>query len=1025
LRRGGALHRNWPRRRARGRYAGKKSQAVAGPGRAYKERGKAPSMTGCLSCGNYQLLHLVGKGGFAEVYLGEHIYLKTRAAIKILHTRFEEENQRRFLEEARLIARLEHPHIVRVLDFGLEGELPYLVMDYAPLGSVRQFTGRSALGQGWALPGIVSFIKQVADALQYAHSRKIIHRDIKPDNILLKSETEALLSDFGIAVAMQSAQIGLLDVAGTVDYTAPEQLEGRPCAASDQYALGIVAYEWLTGERPFQGSIAELYLQHKAVPPPPLRSKAARVPPAVEQVVLKALAKDPRQRFASVRAFADALEQATHEPATAPFSMPTAPVGQGHGAGGEQPWNVPYARNPYFTGREAILALLHDVLAAGRVAELTQPQAMSGLGGIGKTQTAVEYAYRYCQDYEAVLWVRAETREALIADCIALARLLDLPEKDEPDTARVLAALKSWLETHSRWLLILDNVEDLATIKEVLPRRGSVLVTTRSQLTGALARRIDLEEMQAEEGALFLLRRIHLVDAETAYGAADAAERLTAREISELLAGLPLALDQAGAYIEETGCGLSGYLSLYLARRSAMLDWHRPSRSDHPESVATTWSLSFERVEAANPTAAALLRACAFLAPDAIPEEIITSGAPDLGSPLALCAADPLELEETVRELRRYSLLKRDPGAKLLMVHRLVQAVLRETMPREEQRVWAERVVRAVNRAFPQAYDDVGQWPLCERNLAQAQACAVLVEEYDLAFPEAAALVYRAGNYLLDHAQWTMAESFLQKALGVRTLLLGAEHADVAECLNDLAVLYMQQKDYHKAEPLLRRSLAIYEQHLGPSDHIVAVAINNIAMLLFYLGSYGEAETLYRRSMAIWEQRGWPEHPDVARCLNNLALLYATQKNYQQAEPLYQRSLALWERIGGPKHPDVARCLNNLARLYAEQGDGAEAEPRFLRARAMREQLLGPDHPDVAQTLGDLACLYTRQARFAEAEDLFLFALEILEQALGTEHPDVADVLEHYADLLAQTNRTGEVRDPNGRAKAIRTKQSA
>ncbi len=525
--------------------------------------------------------------------------------------------------------------------------------------------------------------------------------------------------------------------------------------------------------------------------------------------------------------------------------------------------------------------------------------------------------------------------------------------------------------------------------------------------------------MQPEEGALFLLRRTHLVDLATSYGSAPLVERIKAREIVEVLAGLPLALDQAGAYIEETECGLSDYLSLFLARRNELLGWHCLSHADYPATVATTWSLSFEKVEAANPAAADLLRVCAFLAPYAIPEEIISMGAPDLGPFLASLATDPLELDEVMRELRRFSLVKRDPEEKTLSVHRLVQVVLRDAMPADEQRVWAERAIRSVNRAFPESVDDVRQWPQCERNMAHAHACAVLVDEFDLSLPEAAALLNRAGNYLLDHAQYTMAEAFLLKAIGVRSILQGSTHPDVAESLNDLGVMYMLQKKYQKAEPLLRSALAIYEQQLGPYDHIVAVATNNIAMLCYYQAKHTEAEALYRHSLAIWEHLHWPDHPDVARCLNNLAKLYVNLGDYEAAEPLYQRSLATWERIQGPKHPDVARCLNNLAKLYALQGSCTEAEPRFLRARVIREQLLGPDHPDVAQTLSDLAQLYTDQARYAEAEDLFLLSLEILEQAMGPEHVSVADVLENYDSLLRQTGREAEAARLATRAKTM------
>ena len=259
--------------------------------------------------GNYLLTRLLGHGGFAEVYLAEHIHLNTQAAIKVLHTRLESHDLEQFRIEARTIARLKHPHIVRVLEFGVEDGIPFLVMDYVPNGSLRQ---RHPDGIPLSLVTIVPYVKQVADAVQFIHNQKLIHRDIKPQNLLLGSNNEVLLSDFGIALVTQSSSLqGPQNVAGTVAYMAPEQLQGKPRPASDQYALGIVVYEWLTGIRPFKGSYGEIASQHALVPPPPLHEKVSAISPDVEQVVLKALAKDPRQRFASVQDFANALEQAS------------------------------------------------------------------------------------------------------------------------------------------------------------------------------------------------------------------------------------------------------------------------------------------------------------------------------------------------------------------------------------------------------------------------------------------------------------------------------------------------------------------------------------------------------------------------------------------------------------------------------------------------------------------------------------------------------------------------------------------
>ncbi|HLV97569.1 MAG TPA: protein kinase [Ktedonobacterales bacterium] len=258
--------------------------------------------------GNYKLVKLLGKGGFAEVYLGEHIHLGTPAAIKLLTAKLSGEEENHFREEARTIAWLRHPNIVRVLEFGVEEGLPYLVMDYAPNGTLRQF-----FLKGWKYEPltILPYVQQVAGALQFAHDRKLIHRDVKPENMLLGENKEVLLSDFGIAVVAQSSRHqDMQEVVGTLAYMAPEQIQAHPRPASDQYSLGVVIYEWLTGARPFSGSMSEILAKQISTPPAPLREKIPNVSPELEQIVLTALAKDPRERFASIRAFANAFEQA-------------------------------------------------------------------------------------------------------------------------------------------------------------------------------------------------------------------------------------------------------------------------------------------------------------------------------------------------------------------------------------------------------------------------------------------------------------------------------------------------------------------------------------------------------------------------------------------------------------------------------------------------------------------------------------------------------------------------------------------
>jgi eukaryotic-like serine/threonine-protein kinase len=269
--------------------------------------------------GHYRLVRLLGRGGFAEVYLGEHDRLKTQAAIKVLHSAMEEDYIEGFLREAQTVARLKHSHIVRVFDFDVQDYIPYLVMDYLPNGNIRRSRPK---GSRLPLETIVSYVNQVSSALQYAHDQRLIHRDVKPENMLLDQDNSIVLSDFGIALMAQTSSYqSTQEVAGTAAYMAPEQFQGHPHRASDQYSLGVVTYEWLCGDLPFHGMFSEIASQHMFVPPPSLHAKVHSISPDVEQVVLTALAKNSQGRFPSVQAFATALELACETVKTRPVTL--------------------------------------------------------------------------------------------------------------------------------------------------------------------------------------------------------------------------------------------------------------------------------------------------------------------------------------------------------------------------------------------------------------------------------------------------------------------------------------------------------------------------------------------------------------------------------------------------------------------------------------------------------------------------------------------------------------------------------
>ena len=509
-------------------------------------------------------------------------------------------------------------------------------------------------------------------------------------------------------------------------------------------------------------------------------------------------------------------------------------------------WNIPYPRNPFFLGRDTELLHIHQNLQTGQATALSQPQAISGLGGIGKTQLALEYAYRFHQDYQAILWARAESIEALISSYVAIASLLQLPEREARKQEIIVQDVKAWLQMHRGWLLILDNADELAMLPGFLPPSlgGHLLLTTRAAATGRLAQRMEIETLLPEQGALFLLRRAGLLTPDAELLQVSQEERELAVQISQELGGLPLALDQAGAYLEETGTGLASYWQIYQQHRARLLRERRGFVTDYPEPVASTWSLSFQQIEERNTAASDLLRLFAYLSPDAIPEEIITIGASSLGPALSPVAADTFLLNQALEALRAYSLIRRDPAKKLLSIHRLVQAVLQDAMEETERRIWAQRVTLALNAAFPE--DNSLNWQQCERLLSQAVGIMQVIERYNIIGEEAGNLLYNAAHYLFNHSRFVEAEPLYRCALQIREQRSRPLDPFVADSLSRLANLYCIQGNYADKEASVgyARASAIHEQTLGVQHPKTRETRKHLVALLHTLGQHEEAALL-------------------------------------------------------------------------------------------------------------------------------------------------------------------------------------
>lgn len=709
-------------------------------------------------------------------------------------------------------------------------------------------------------------------------------------------------------------------------------------------------------------------------------------------------------------------------------------------------WSIPYPQNPFFTGREKILKVLHMHLDVSHADTPTRIYALHGLGGIGKTQIALEYAYRYMLEYSAIFWLRAETVESMMSSVLSIAETLQLPGRDGKDQERVVAAVLRWLSGHRQWLLIWDNVEDLNLLQRFLPsaRQGAILLTTRQQALGVFACGIDLLPMEQEEGTLFLLRRSKVLEPEAI---SEQLQRLAvdrpgeyaaASEIVVTMGGLPLALDQAGAYIEESGCGLAVYLQRYERQRAHLLDRRGLLGGDHPSSVAATFRLTCEQMEREQ-SAAALLKVCAFLHAEAIPEELFGAGAVHLGPELAPLADDTSQFDQAIVVLRSLSLVQRQAETRTLSLHRLVQAVLREQMNDQEHILWLKRASESLNAVFPEVIYEV--WKQCERLLPHVLAVATAIPDRE-GNQVLVAMLRKAATYLRARAQHEQAELLFQRALRIGEQVLGPTHRDVAFTLNGLALLYEEQGKYEQAEALHREALRIGEQALGPMHPDLAQLLNGLATLQWRQGKYEQAKPLYEQALHIREEALGSGHPETTALLNGLAFLYIEQGKDEQARLLWRRILHIWQRVLVADHPDLAYSLNNqaarrteheeeeqalslwkqvgaqyphvayplygLAILYAREGKDERAASFYQCALYVREQSMGPEHPDLAYPLSGLANLYLKRGKYEQAEALYRKVLCLREQHLGQQHPETAQTLYDLAICYQSQNNTGE-----------------
>ncbi len=678
-------------------------------------------------------------------------------------------------------------------------------------------------------------------------------------------------------------------------------------------------------------------------------------------------------------------------------------------------WSVPWLRNPFFTGRQNLLHTLDEALGGTGSHDRPRIAALQGLGGVGKTQVALEYTYRHALEYSALFWVNAEGEEQLTASVLRIAEVLQLPERGEAEQPRIVAAVQRWLGNHDSWLLIWDNLDNPELLVHWLPatRRGTLLLTTRAQALGLLAQGIEVTPMDQEEGIELLIRRAKVLERQATSApihqviAQQPEEYASAVALTRALGGLPLALDQAGAYVEETGCQLSDYLERYRQQGMRLLGRRGATalEGEHPHSVTATVLLAYERARRQLPGAGDLLLVCAFLAAEAIPEEFFRLGAAHLGKDIQTLMEDGGHFDEAIGVLRSFSLVQRQTQARTISLHRLVQEILRAGIAEPERIAWQQQIARALNAAFPEVshvvISHVEVWERCERLLPHALACLSTLPENAVG-QETVELAQRIADYMRERGQYEQAEIWYRRALERGERLLGSEHPLLLPLLSGLGRLFALRGRYEEAEALHQQALRIGEQTPGLEQEAIALPLSGLASIYIAQGKSEQAIILYQRALPLLENKLGSEHPEIATLLSNMSFALLDRGKDGEAEALLLRALHMLEKSLGADHPEVAFPLANLSSLYARAGKYAQAARLLERALDVRTQALGSQHLFVAATKNDLAEIYKLQGEYQQAEVLLKEAMLIMRQEIGEEHPEVAQTMFRLGDLYAK-----------------------
>jgi tetratricopeptide (TPR) repeat protein len=695
---------------------------------------------------------------------------------------------------------------------------------------------------------------------------------------------------------------------------------------------------------------------------------------------------------------------------------------------------VPYQKNEHFTGRRGLLARLCEKLCETAPKQYNHRIALYGLGGVGKTQLALEYVYSHKTVHDRVYWLSGVDQASLLAGFQEIAKrtrcVTDIEDLSPSDVAKLVL---SWLNQQEHWILVIDNLDDVAVVEDYLPERspgGLTLVTTRNPNADEIdAVPFEVGLLDAEDAVELLSLRSKLGGvAETPEGKAEA------QKIVEEVGFLPLAIEQAGAYIREASKDIFKFLPSY--KNNPKTHHNRVPKGNwkYAKSIATTWRLSFQQVEQNNKAASKLLQLFAFLNPDGILVDFLEAGKEGLDGDLREIINDSDILFEALSELERFSLVQRQvrEDGQQITIHRLVQSVIIDDLDEPTRSNIIQQVIQLGLLAFPEPtqlktkiktlelsrryrsqvipclqYHDyeagLSSWHIlaarvagflhvdgCYEDSAKLSALAIDVRVKVLGpeHPETLQSIYNLASTYRRLARSEEALTLFQKSLDISKRVLGSEHAETLHILNGLAWTYTDLSQYEDASLIHQYALDVKKRTLGSEDPQTLHSMDGLAWAYWRLGRYHEARSLQQETLEISERVHGPEHVDTLSSMDGLGWAQWRLGRYNEAVALFQKSLDVRKKIQGMKHPDTLFTMDGLAWGHWRLGRYKDATFLFQEIVDLNKIVLGPTHPDTVMNMYGLAWGYWRLGRYKDAAELFQITCNATTDALGAHHPD-------------------------------------